>query len=303
MKLGLSIPAYGPAATADSLRRWGALAEDTGLDLLMVGDHVAPTPDVTADYPGPFWDPLVALSHLAGTTRRIALGTTVLVVPLRHPVLAARGLAALDALSGGRLVVGVGVGWAREEFAALGLDPDRRGEITDEYLDAMIALWSRDVASFHGRHVRFTDVDTRPRPQQDPHPPLWVGGNGAAARRRALRLGATWHPLRVRPGWLREHGLPALRREADEQGRAVPPLAPRIVLHPTEGTLDDGVRLVGQGSPDQIRGDLDELRALGATHALFDPHLDPAVEAAHDHEHHRGVVADAVPWLVAAAGR
>lgn len=297
LRLGVAVPNYGPAATAGSLRRWATLVEDTGLDFLMVGDHVAPTPDVTADYPGPFWDPLTTLSYLAGTTTRIALGTTVLVVPFRTPTLAARSLAAIDQLSDGRLIVGVGTGWARREFTALRIDPARRGEITDEYLRAIVALWSDDVVSFHGRHVSFDDVDARPRPRQAPHPPLWVGGNGAAARRRAVAFGATWHPLRTTPGWLRAHGLPALRRAADALARPVPALAPRIVLHPTDDALDDHDRLVGQGHPDQIRDDLDELAALGATHVLLDPHHDPATAAHRDHEQYRRVVADAAGWL------
>lgn len=297
MKLGVAVPTYGPAATVESVRRWGALVEDSGLDFLMIGDHVAPTPDVTADYPGPFWEPLTTLAYLAGTTSRIGLGTTVLVVPHRPVTLTARSLAVLDRVSDGRLIVGVGTGWARQEFAALGIDPARRGEITDEYLRAIVALWSDDVVSFDGTHTVFTEVDSRPRPVQRPHPPLWVGGDGDAARRRAVHFGATWHPLRMRPGWLRTHGLPALRRTADELGAPVPPLAPRIVLHPTERPVDDADRLLGQGTPDQIRADLAELRALGATDVLLDPHLDPATEAGRDHQHHRDVVADAAPWL------
>jgi probable F420-dependent oxidoreductase len=297
VKVGVAVPTYGPAATLDSLRRWALVVEDSGLDFLMIGDHVAPTPDVTADYPGPFWEPLTTLAYLAGTTTRIGLGTTVLVAPLRPVALAARSLAVLDQVSDGRLIVGVGTGWARREFAALGVDPARRGEITDEYLRAIIALWSDDVVSFDGVHTAFEQVDTRPRPAQRPHPPLWVGGDGDAARRRAVRFGATWHPLRARPGWLREHGLPALRRAADAVGAPMPPLAPRIVLHPTAHALDDAGRLLGQGTPDQIRADLAELRALGATAVLLDPHLDPAAEADRDHEHHRAVVADAARWL------
>ena len=234
MRIGVTVPNFGPAATVDSLRAWAALVEDAGFDFLMVGDHVAATPDVTAAYPGPFWEPLTLLGYLAGVTRRVELGTTVLVVPYRDPLLTARSLAGLDQLSDGRLIVGVGVGWARSEFAALGIDPGRRGEITDEYLGALLALWSDDVVSVAGRHVAFTDVDTRPRPLRRPHPPLWIGGNGDAARRRAVRWGQAWHPLRVPAGWLRAEGLPALRRAADEAGRPVPALAPRIVLHPSD---------------------------------------------------------------------
>lgn len=297
MRIGVTVPNFGPAATVDSLRAWAALVEDAGFDFLMVGDHVAATPDVTAAYPGPFWEPLTLLGYLAGVTRRVELGTTVLVVPYRDPLQTARSLAGLDQLSDGRLIVGVGVGWARSEFAALGIDPGRRGEITDEYLGAMLALWSDDVVSFAGRHVAFTDVDTRPRPHRRPHPPLWIGGNGDAARRRAVRWGQAWHPLRVPAGWLRVEGLPALRRAADEAGRPVPALAPRIVLHPSDEHRPDADRLAGQGRPDQIRGDLDELRDLGATHVLLDTHRD-ATAVGHDHAAERAVLEEAAGWLL-----
>jgi probable F420-dependent oxidoreductase len=296
MRIGVTVPNFGPAATFDSLRAWAALVEDAGFDFLMVGDHVAATPDVTAAYPGPFWEPLTLLGYLAGVTRRVELGTTVLVVPYRDPLLTARSLAGLDQLSDGRLIVGVGVGWARAEFTALGLDAHRRGEITDEYLRAMLALWGDDVVSFRGRHVAFTDVDTRPRPHRRPHPPLWIGGNGDAARRRAVALGQAWHPLRVPAGWLRAVGLPALRQAAEEAGRAAPALAPRIVLHPGRRRPDDD-RLAGEGHPDQIRADLDELRDLGATHVLLDTHR-PAASVAADHAAERAVLEEAAGWVL-----
>ncbi|MDD7966483.1 TIGR03619 family F420-dependent LLM class oxidoreductase [Actinomycetospora lemnae] len=297
MRIGITVPNFGPAATADSLRAWAAVVEDAGFDFLMVGDHVAATPDVTAAYPGPFWEPLTLLGYLAGVTRRVELGTTVLVVPYRDPLLTARSLAGLDQLSDGRLIVGVGVGWATDEFAALGLDPQRRGEVTDEYLRALLALWSDDVVSFHGRWVAFTDVDSRPRPRRRPHPPVWVGGNGAAARRRAVALGQAWHPLRVPVGWLRATGLPGLRAAAEEAGRPAPALAPRVVLHPTAEWRPDDDRLLGEGRPDQIRADLDELRALGATHVLLDTHRDAVTAARDDHDAQRALVEDAAGWL------
>lgn len=297
MKLGITVPNFGPAATAESLRAWAAVVEDAGFDFLMVGDHVAATPDVTEAYPGPFWEPLTLLGYLAGVTRRVELGTTVLVVPYRDPLLTARSLAGLDQLSDGRLVVGVGAGWADREFAALGVDPRRRGEITDEYLRALLALWSEDVVSFAGRHVAFTDVDTRPRPRRRPHPPLWVGGNGAAARRRAVRFGDAWHPLRLPAGWLRATGLPGLRAAAAEAGRPVPALAPRVVLYPTADRRPDDGRLVGEGHPDQIRADVDGLRELGATHVLLDTHRDADAARCDDHADQRALVEDAARWL------
>src|SRR5256885_12688581 len=147
----------------------------------MVSDHIAVTPDVAEQYPAPFYEPFTTLSWLAGLTREVRLGTTVLIVPYRHPLLIARMAANLNDLSGGRLVLGVGVGWAREEFGALGVPFGDRGRLTDEHLLAMRAAW-QDETDYRSGHV-----------------PLWIGGNSDAALRRAMRPGDAWHPLRVTP--------------------------------------------------------------------------------------------------------
>src|ERR1700745_3647621 len=150
----------------------------------MVSDHIAVTTDVAEQYPAPFYEPFTTLSWLAGLTREIRLATTVLMVPYRHPLLIARMAANLNDLSGGRLVLGVGVGWARDEFGALGIPFRERGRLTDEHLLAIRAAWRGD-----------TDYRSGPIP-------LWIGGNSDAALRRAVRLGDAWHPLRFTPGWL-----------------------------------------------------------------------------------------------------
>ncbi|MFJ9582059.1 LLM class flavin-dependent oxidoreductase [Streptomyces sp. NPDC101191] len=137
MQLGVNVPNFGPGTDPGLLRAWARTVEDLGYDLLMVSDHVAVTPDVAERYPEPFYEPFTTLSWLAGLTTRVRLGTTVLVLPYRHPLLVARMVANLDRLSAGRLVLGVGVGWAREEFAALGVPYTARGRLTDEHLEAL----------------------------------------------------------------------------------------------------------------------------------------------------------------------
>src|SRR4051812_23224944 len=204
----------------------------------MVSDHVVITPDVAEQYPAPFYEPFTTLSWLAGVTERVRLGTTVLIVPYRHPLLVARMAANLQRLSGGRLVLGVGVGWARQEFAALGVPFERRGRLTDEALATVRAAWA-DEADYAGPPV-----------------PIWVGGHSAAALRRAVRYGDGWHPLRFRPGWL-PGAADRLRALAEEAGRPVPALVPRILLRLTDAPLPDGDRLVGEGTIDQVRADLD----------------------------------------------
>jgi probable F420-dependent oxidoreductase len=274
MKIGINLINFGPSASPDSLCRWTTLAESLGYHLVMISDHVAITPDVGARYPAPFYDPFVSLAWLAGLTRTIELGTTVVILPYRHPLSVARMAANVDQLSGGRLILGVGVGWAKEEFAALGVPFERRGAMSNEYLAAIKTCWTSDVASYEGRYVSFKDVDTRPRPARLPHPPVWVGGPSDAALRRAVRFGDAWHPIRIRLEWLTRTGLPRLREIADAERRPVPALCPRIKLRLTDSPMPDGDRLAGEGTLDQVRADLASLERLGAAYVLLDTYLD-----------------------------
>lgn len=283
MKFGVNLLNFGPGASPDSLLGWTRLAETLGYHLAMISDHVAVTPDVQGRYPAPLYDPLTTIGWLAGQTRSIKLGTTVLIVPYRHPIQIARVGANLDLLSGGRFILGVGVGWAQQEFAALNLPFRQRGAMTNEYLEAIKALWTQDLAYYEGRFVSIRDVHTAPRPVQKPHPPIWVGGPSDAALRRAVRYGDGWHPIRIRLDWLREDGLPRLKAIAEEEGRPVPSLCPRIKLHITESPADEATRRAGEGSLDQIRGDLSELEEMGAEYVLLDTYMDDP-EATRNHE-------------------
>ena len=256
MRLGVNVPNFGPGTNPDVLRRWALTVEGLGFDLLMVSDHIAVTPDVAEQYPAPFYEPFTTLSWLAGLTRGIRLGTTVLIVPYRHPLLIARMAANLNDLSGGRLVLGVGVGWAREEFGALGVPFRDRGRLTDEYLLAIRAAW-QDETDYRSGHI-----------------PLWIGGNSDAALRRAVRLGDAWHPLRFTPGWMAE-AAGRLTACAAEQGRPAPALMPRIALRltdaPVAASIHGADRLAGHGTIDQIMADLGQLRSLGADTVVLDP--------------------------------
>jgi alkanesulfonate monooxygenase SsuD/methylene tetrahydromethanopterin reductase-like flavin-dependent oxidoreductase (luciferase family) len=247
MRMGVNVPNFGPGTDPATLLRWARTVEGLGFDLLMVSDHVVITPDVAGQYPEPFYEPFTTLAWLAGITERIELGTTVLVVPYRHPLLVARMAANLNQLSGGRLILGVGVGWAREEFAALGVPFERRGALTDEYLDTMLAAWA--------------DKPVR----------IWVGGNSDAARRRAVRLAAPWHPLRFPAGdWLPD-GIDRLAALAGERGRPAPPVVPRIVLRMTDTPLTGADRRAGEGTIGQIMADIERIHELGADTVLLDP--------------------------------
>ncbi|MCM2422961.1 LLM class flavin-dependent oxidoreductase [Streptomyces sp. RKAG293] len=251
MKIGVNILNFGPGTDPGLLRSWAQTVEGLGFDLLMLSDHVAITPDVAERYPAPFYEPFTTLSWLAGLTTRIRLGTTVLIVPYRHPLLTARMAANLNELSDGRLVLGVGVGWARQEFAALGIPFEQRGRITDDHLRDIRTAWA-DTASYGTRKI-----------------PLWVGGNSDAGLRRAVRLGDAWHPLRCTMPWLRE-AAGRLQAAAAGQQLPVPAFAPRIALKITPEPAVGPERLAGEGTIDQIVDDLEQLRLLGADSVVLD---------------------------------
>ncbi|MGW7453379.1 TIGR03619 family F420-dependent LLM class oxidoreductase [Streptomyces sp. NPDC054787] len=264
MKIGVNVLNFGPGTDPGVLRSWAQTVEGLGFDLLMVSDHVAITPDVAERYPAPFYEPFTTLSWLAGLTTRVRLGTTVLIAPYRHPLLTARMAANLNELSGGRLVLGVGVGWARQEFAALGIPFERRGRLTDEHLRDIRAAWT-DTASYGNRSRSI---------------PVWVGGNSDAGLRRAVRLGDAWHPLRPTVPWLREAAA-RLKAFADEEHLPVPALAPRIALRPTAAPVAGPQRLAGEGTIDQIMDDLDQLQLLGAESVVLDPYDGDPRETCH----------------------
>lgn len=255
----MNVPNFAPGTDPGVLRQWAQTVEGLGFDLLMVSDHIAITPDVAEQYPAPFYEPFTTLSWLAGITCRVRLGTTVLIVPYRHPLLTARMAANLNRLSDGRFVLGVGVGWARQEFEALGVPYRRRGALTDEYLHTMRDAWQ--------------DTDD----YQTPPIPIWVGGNSDAGIRRAVLLGDAWHPLRFTPEWLAE-AAGRLKITADELGRPVPAMAPRIALRETREPVTAPDRLAGVGTIDQIIADLDHIRLLGAETVLLDPFNDDLTE-------------------------
>ncbi|MCU7820327.1 LLM class flavin-dependent oxidoreductase [Kitasatospora sp. DSM 101779] len=248
MQLGVNVPNFGPGTDPGVLREWAQTAEGLGFDLLMVSDHVAVTPDVAERYPEPFYEPFTTLSWLAGVTRGLRLGTTVLVLPYRHPLLVARMAATLDRLNDRGFVLGVGVGWARQEFDALGVPFTARGRLTDEYLGTLRDAWRTETE--HGASPV----------------PVWVGGHSAAALRRAAALGDAWHPLRL--------SLPRMRTIL--AAHALPGFAPRIALRLTGTPVEDPERIAGVGTVEQVLDDLDQLRLLGAGTVVLDPyHGDP----------------------------
>ena len=283
MKLGVNLLNFGPAGSPDALLRWTLAAEELGYDSVMVSDHVAVTSDVAEPYPETFHDPFVTLAWLAGHTSRVRLGTTVVILPYRHPALTARLAANVDHMSAGRLILGVGVGWSPLEFAALGVPFETRGRMTDEYIEAIRALWTGDgEVAYEGETVSFTGVHAI-RPLQEPGPQIWVGGNGSLAIRRTVTHGDGWHPINLTRQQFRD-GAAEMAQIARELGRPVPALCPRIQMKVTDGDAAEADRVMGIGSLGQILDDLKYLGGLGCEHVTLDRYVVPDLAATIRHD-------------------
>ena len=197
MKFGLFAVNMGACADPQVAGRVARAAEEAGFDSLWAGEHVV-LPDPQAP-PSPMppladmLDPTVSLAFLAAHTKKARLGTGIIILPQRNPLVLAKELASLDVLSGGRVMFGVGIGYLKPEFDALGIPFEDKGPRTEEYLRAMIAIWSMDKPEFQGRFARFGGVQARPQPLQKPHPPIVFGGRTPAAYSRAARLASGWY--------------------------------------------------------------------------------------------------------------
>ena len=245
MRFGVWVPNCRHLATVEVIRATAVRAEALGYDSLWVSDHVVVPRANVKNFGETVFDPLVTLAVMAGATRHVRLGTTVLIVPYRNPVVTAKMVASLDALSGGRVVLGVGAGWLPAESAMLSVDFKQRGAMTDEYLETMKELWTNPAPSFAGTYTTLGDVIFEPKPAQRPHPPIWVGGHSPAALRRTVRFGAAWHPINRPPEELRA-GRTELARLSREHKRATPPAI----------TLRNDVRILklGESAPASTHG-------------------------------------------------
>lgn len=230
MKFGLMFANTGAFAEPDAASALARAAEEAGFESLWTVEHVVVPAGYESQYPYsrdgrmpggedvPIPDPLIWLTWVAAATNTINLATGILILPQRNPVVLAKETATLDRLSGGRLLLGVGVGWLEEEFTALGIPFDDRGQRTDEYVAALRALWSEPEASFAGNFVSFERAKSYPKPTRAGGVPIIVGGHTKRAARRAGRLGDGFFPARAKPEELQEL-LAEMQSAADEAGR------------------------------------------------------------------------------------
>ena len=231
MKFDLWMPTANPMTTPELLDKVAAESEDRDISTLWVGEHVVLFENYASSYPyaadgripapsgSGLLEPIVTLTYLAARTTTVRLGTAMLLLPQRNPVYTAKEVSTLDWLSGGRVDLGVGVGWLKEEFDALQVPWERRGVRTDEYLEVLRTLWCDDTSSFKGETYDLAECEMFPKPIQSPHPPIHIGGETDAALRRVARVSQGWHTFNRSPDELAE-GLARLDPFLDAAGRS-----------------------------------------------------------------------------------
>jgi len=288
MDVGMTIPARGPLATPECIAALAERAEELSLSYLAVPDHIVVPRKIDSKYPyaasgkfpgaasGEALDQFAILAFVAAITEEARLVTSVTVVPHRGAVQTAKIVSTIDKLSQGRMILGVGAGWMKEEFEAVGAPPfEERGRVTDEYLESFKILWTEENPQFDGRYVRFADISFLPKPVQQPHLPIWVGGESPAAMRRTVRYGDAWYPIGTNPrhllntrGRLAE-GIANLHRLAEESGRDPNSITLAYFANWFDESKDaidvDDERQLFTGTAEEIADDMDAIAELGVT--------------------------------------
>lgn len=271
MKLAYFGINFGACADPEIAARVARAAESAGLESLWTGEHVVlPDPQVPPSPSAPevpFLDPAVALTWVAAATERILLGTGIIILPQRNPVVLAKELASVDVVSKGRLIFGIGAGYLKPEFDAIGAPFDQKSARTVDFLDAMLALWTMEKPAYAGRFVRFGGIQAFPRPVQKPHPPIVMGGHAPEAFRRAVRHAHGWYGFALDPGATaqcleglraaeRAHGRPAHLGPLEISVTPAAAIAPdtvaqyadlgvhRLIFYRPTATLDDTLAVV-----------------------------------------------------------
>ena len=272
MDIGCHLPVYGPAATREALTLFARRAEALGYDSLWVSDHVVIPHRIRSRYPynatgdfpltpdTDFLEPIVVMALVAGVTSKIRLGTSVLVLPHRHPVLAAKMLATLDHLAPGRVILGAGVGWMKEEIELFGVKHERRGAWSDEAIRVMRACWKDGRVSFKGEFFTLDDLGVRPRPAAGSIP-IWIGGHTGRALRRVATLGDGWHAAFPTPDKMRE-GIAELNKACAREGR-----------DPATLTLSARVGLPARKTAEESLAELRALRDMGVNHVILESRM------------------------------
>jgi probable F420-dependent oxidoreductase len=283
MRIGFFLPQIGPAANPDSITKVATLAEELRYDSLWVTDRLLyPTNPQTSYYGGPLpepykrvFDPLETLTFAAAHTRRVTLGTSVLDIPFYNPVLLARQLTTLDVLSGGRLKVGFGLGWSKDEYDATGASMKTRGKRADEFIAVLKAIWTIDPAEFHGKYFQLPKSIIQPKPVQKPHPPIYLAAYSPGAMKRTAKFADGWMPVGMVIDQVQSNTT-QLKNMAKEMGRN--PADLKIILRynlaitPQPQGKD---RPFFSGTLAQIKDDIASVKAYGPDELILDPTFSP----------------------------
>lgn len=274
MKIGFMLPMFGPMATHENMFEMAQLAEERGFESVWAPDHIIMPTRITTSYPysrtgdyiadpkGAHLEPFTSLSYIAGCTRRVRLGFTVLVAPYRNAIVSGKMLSSLDVLSNGRLIAGIGAGWLEEEFDALGVQFARRWAQTDEHIRIWKELWTAEEPEFHGEYYDFSHVQCRPQPIQKPHPPITIGGNGKACFRRVVEHADGWQVVTQGPddtfstGGNLAQSMAALKQMAEEAGR--------------DFNTIETTAVVIKGTAEEVLKDIEQYERLGVSRLILD---------------------------------
>ena len=293
MKYSMPIPISGPVGTPDNIIAVARRAEELGFDVLGASERLVMPRKIGSSYPygaagavpgvgttQNMMEMLTVLSFVAGQTSKIRLLTGALVLPYRNPLLAAKMLATIDVLSGGRLIIGCGVGWMREESESLGVPTafEDRGAVSDEYIGAFKELWTSDNPTFEGKYISFSEIEFAPKVVQKPHPPLWIGGESSAAMRRTARFGDGWLPGVTNPRFPLDTPqqlvgrVDRLRRTVEDAGRDPYTIDIRlggVVWKDEMETTAAGDRRPFTGAKEQVAEDIGRYEKIGVTYLSF----------------------------------
>jgi probable F420-dependent oxidoreductase len=276
MKIGFAVPDAGSWATPDNQVQIARRAEELGYHSLWVLQRLLNPTSLSAETYRNSPDPLVTLGFLAGQTSRVRLGIGVVNLPFFSPALLAHQTATLDRVSGGRLDVGLGLGWLPEEFAASGIDMARRGARAEEFIRLLNALWTEDVVDHHGEFYQLPSSRSEPKPVQSPRPPLLLGGASPAAYRRVGRLADGWISASAQDLLRISETIDVIKQSAREAGRDEDAL--RFIVRGVVriGAAGQPDRKTLSGSYEEVREDFARLAAQGVTEVFIDLNFDPA---------------------------
>jgi probable F420-dependent oxidoreductase len=312
MRYGFYLPTRGPLGNADDITEIVLGGERLGYATIVIGDHIvfpvtvaSPCPyTVDGGFPGvgDAMEQLTLMSFVAGITKSTRLVTSVMILPHRNPLVTAKVLATIDVLSKGRVTVGVGVGWMREEFEALSAPEfDKRGASSNEYLEIFKKCWTQDPVSHEGEFYSFKELRCVPHPVQKPHPPIWIGGHSKAALRRVAKYADGWHPVGATsasplPPEEFQRLLDQLKRMMEAEGRDFDELTISFKAPSYDpGKVPEGHdRLLFTGEPARIAEDIRTYKAMGVHEVVFDFRTPPAANTVEKMEHFMKEVAPLV---------